>query len=53
VDAESKPAIMENIFRRADGRKLIVIMHGDEGYRTRFDRVVNLAAKNQKSALVL
>lgn len=45
VDSESKPAIMRNIFQRANGRKLIVIMHGDEGYRARFDRVVELATK--------
>lgn len=52
VDSESKPAIMKNIFQRADGRKLIVIMHGDEGYRARFDRVVELGAKEPAAGAV-
>lgn len=52
VDSESKPAIMKSIFQRADGRKLIVVMHGDEGYRARFDRVVELGAKEPEAAAV-
>jgi ATP-binding cassette subfamily B protein len=37
VDVDGKGRIMEHIFERAKGRTLLVIMHGDEEYRARFD----------------
>lgn len=44
VDAQAKPAIMSRILERALGRKLLVVMHGDDDLKKRFDRVVELEA---------
>jgi ATP-binding cassette, subfamily B, bacterial len=43
VDPESKDRIMDAIFARTAGRGLIVILHGDDQFRGRFDRVVDLS----------
>lgn len=43
VDAEAKPKIMRRIFERTTGKKLIVVLHGDDELKTRFDRVVELS----------
>lgn len=42
VDAQSKDAIMDAIFSVTEGRNLLVILHGDDQYRWRFDRVIDL-----------
>ncbi|MFI5363162.1 MAG: ATP-binding cassette domain-containing protein [Elusimicrobiota bacterium] len=42
VDAESKEVMLERIFERTAGRALIVVMHGDDELKTRFDRAINL-----------
>lgn len=42
VDADSKPAIMRRIFERTRGKKLVVVMHGDDELKSRFDRTVEL-----------
>lgn len=42
VDIESKEIIMSQIFDRTKDKTLIVIMHGDEKFKTRFDKVVEL-----------
>lgn len=47
VDPESKDQIIEAIFQRSEGRGLIVILHGDERFHSRFDRVVDLSAAAQ------
>lgn len=44
VDAEAKPRIMRRIFERTSGKKLVVVMHGDDELKTRFDRVVEVGA---------
>ncbi len=41
VDTESKKVIMDRIFERASGKALVVIMHGDEEFRTRFSSVAS------------
>jgi ABC-type multidrug transport system fused ATPase/permease subunit len=42
VDAAGKHGIMDHIFERARGRTLAVIMHGDDEFLGRFDRVIKL-----------
>jgi ABC-type multidrug transport system fused ATPase/permease subunit len=45
VDAQSKDAIMDAIFSVTEGRNLLVILHGDDQYRRRFDRVIDLCQR--------
>jgi ABC-type multidrug transport system fused ATPase/permease subunit len=42
VDTASKRIVMENIFRRAEGKMLVVILHGDDEYHPQFDKFLNL-----------
>lgn len=51
VDPWSKDAIMETIFSLTAGRGLIVILHGDDKYRGRFDRVVDLCPNERLAAV--
>lgn len=44
VDTQSKPRVLELIFERARDKALVVIMHGDDELRARFDSVVELGA---------
>lgn len=43
VDVDSKIKIMEHIFDRAKDKTLIVIMHGDEEFQNRFDKIISLS----------
>lgn len=52
VDAGAKPKIMRRIFERTIGKKLIVVMHGDDELKTRFHRVVDLSAGASCAAAV-
>lgn len=52
VDVESKATLMEAIFERTRGRTLVCIMHGDEEFHNRFDRVIylNPASANRRDS---
>lgn len=50
VDAESKKKIMDRIFERAAGATLVVIMHGDDEFRSGFDRAVALPSAADAAA---
>ena len=42
VDTSSKDAIIDSIFTMLQDKTVIMIMHGDEHYHTRFDRILEL-----------
>lgn len=42
VDVESKGRVMRAILETTEGKTLLVIMHGDEEFHGRFDRVLDL-----------
>lgn len=42
LDVESKERILRKTFQRAEGKALLVIMHGDEQFRTYFDRALSM-----------
>lgn len=42
VDAESKKKLLDRIFERTEGKALVVVMHGDDELKARFDRVLEL-----------
>jgi ABC-type multidrug transport system fused ATPase/permease subunit len=44
VDSGSKDKVIGEIFRRTEGKTLVVIMHGDGQFHQLFDRVVDLEA---------
>ena len=44
VDIGSKEKVIGEIFRRTEGKTLVVIMHGDGQFHQLFDRVVDLEA---------
>jgi ATP-binding cassette subfamily B protein len=44
VDISSKDKVIGEIFRRTEGKTLVVIMHGDGQFHQLFDRVVDLEA---------
>lgn len=44
VDAASKEVVVARILERTRGRAVLMTLHGDEGFWTRFDRVVRLSA---------
>ena len=50
VDADSKAVMLERILERAEGRALVVVMHGDDDLKTRFDRVIALDAREPVAA---
>lgn len=43
IDVASKLGVMDAIFASTKGRRLLVIMHGDNEFHDRFDRIVDLA----------
>ena len=43
VDPESKDRVIEAILAGTEGKGLLVVLHGDDQYRPRFDREVSLA----------
>ena len=42
IDVVSKLSVMDTIFAATEGRMLLLIMHGDDEFHARFDRVVDL-----------
>ena len=42
VDQKSKDIIMDRIFKYTEGKALIVVLHGEEKYYDKFDRIFNL-----------
>jgi ABC-type multidrug transport system fused ATPase/permease subunit len=44
IDVESKSRVITEIFRYAEGKTLIVVMHGDAEFYGSFDRVIDLGA---------
>ena len=50
VDEHSKDILMDWIFLATQGRMLMLIMHGDERYHPRFDRVLHLSVNVDMSS---
>lgn len=44
LDANSKEVVIDTVLRQTEGKTLVVIIHGDEKYYSRFDRVIDLEA---------
>jgi ATP-binding cassette, subfamily B, bacterial len=47
VDADSKSKILLHIFERTENKALVVVMHGDDELKTRFDTVVELGLQKR------
>ncbi len=53
VDVGSKPMLVDAILGRTEGRGLVMILHGEEHLRERFDRVLDLGAPAGTAALAM
>lgn len=46
LDNDSRGTVIDFIFNKTRGKTLVVVLHGDDAYRDRFDIVISLAAGN-------
>ena len=53
VDAESKSTILRHIFERTENKALVVVMHGDDELKMRFDSVLDLDAQRVSSRVLV
>ena len=47
IDEDSKEAIMDLIIERTRGKALVVVLHGEERFQPRFDRVVQIGLEGR------